>query len=56
MADHRLAACRRGDPGAVGPWRIVPHVLIVATGELGDPVAGIVLVKAGDFLLQELNV
>jgi len=52
MSDHRLAACRCGDPSAVGPGRIVPHVLIVTTGEFGDPIAGIVLVKTGNSLMQ----
>lgn len=56
MANHRLAAFRRGDPGAVGPGRVVAHMLVVATGEFGDPVTGIVLVKADDFLLQEFKV
>lgn len=31
-------------------------MLVVAAGEFGDPVSNLILVKAGDFLLQEFNV
>lgn len=55
MADHGLAALRRDDPGPVDPRRVVAHMLMVAAGEFGDPVAGGVLVEAGDVLLQKLN-
>lgn len=55
MTDHGLTTLRRSDPGTIGPRRIVTHMLKVAAGEFCDPVAGIVLMKAGDFLLQEFN-
>lgn len=54
MVNHGLAACRHVDPGPVDPRRIVAHMLMVAAGEFGDPVAGVIQVKAGDSLLQEL--
>lgn len=56
MADHRSSAFSRDDPGAVGPGRVVAHVLVVPAGEFSDPVAGLILVKTGDGLLQEFNV
>lgn len=56
MADHRLPALRRGDPRPVDPRRVVAHMLVVAAGEFGDPVAGVVLVKADDASLQAFNV
>jgi len=56
MANHGLAAYRRADPGPVDPRRVVAHMLVVAAGEFGDPVAGVVLVEAGDVLLQKFNV
>lgn len=31
-------------------------MLIMTTGEFGDPVSNLILVKAGDFLFQEFNV
>ncbi len=31
------------------------YMLVMATGKLGDPVAGIVLLKVGYFLLHEFN-
>jgi hypothetical protein len=37
-------------PRTQGPWRIVPHVLLMPTGKLRDPVTFVVLVKAGDGL------
>lgn len=52
MADHRLTALCRDHPETVDPRRIVADMLMVAAGELGHPVTGIVRVKAGDILLQ----
>jgi hypothetical protein len=40
-------------PRAHLPWRIVPDVLVVTTGQLRDPVALIVLMKAGNRLLHD---
>jgi hypothetical protein len=37
------------DPWAVGPWWIVPHMLVVATLKLGNPMLLIVLVVADDW-------
>lgn len=56
MADHGLTALRDDDPGPVDPRRVVAHMLVMAAGEFGDPVADVVLVEAGDVLLQKLNV
>lgn len=55
MADHGLTAFRSGNPGAIGPRRIMAHVLMVAAGEFGDWVAGIVQVKTGNGLMQDFG-
>jgi len=34
------------DPGPILPWRLVPQVLRMAAGQVGHPVAVLVLVKA----------
>jgi hypothetical protein len=47
-------AARLGyNPGADGPRGIVAHVLAVATFEVGDPIAEIVLVESYDFALGQ---
>jgi len=48
FADLLYAALRRHHPGAIGPRRVVPHVLWVAALEVGDPVAVLILMKAHD--------
>src|SRR5206468_12272381 len=47
-ADVRSARARIVDPRAQLPRRAVANVLLVAAGKLRDPVAGRVLMKAGD--------
>jgi hypothetical protein len=44
----RVAARLGYNPGADGPRGIVAHVLAVATLEIGDPIAEIVLVESHD--------
>src|SRR4051812_15120081 len=48
-----LAPARFGDdPRAQLPGRVVPHMLTMSTGQLRDPVAFLVLVKADDLALH----
>jgi hypothetical protein len=42
----RFAAFGSQYPGAIQPWRIVAYMLSVATFEVRDPIATVVLVKA----------
>jgi hypothetical protein len=42
----------RDDPGAVGPGRIMPHVLPMAAFQVSHPVVLVVLMKANDFTLH----
>ena len=53
VIEHALAAGRAGDPLADGPGGIVADVLIVSTGELGDPVPFFILVIANDGLFHQ---
>jgi hypothetical protein len=48
-ADARCTAFRRRHPRAALPRRIVAHMLRMAAFEVGDPVAGVILVEIGDF-------
>jgi hypothetical protein len=48
-ADVRRAAFRRRHPRTALPRRIVTHMLRVATFELSDPIAAIVLMESDDF-------
>lgn len=52
LAQVAVSASRRDDPGPVGPWRVVPHMLVVAARELGNPVLLLVLVKPDDALIH----
>lgn len=52
VTNHGLAAFHCGDPRTIGPWRIMTHVLVVATGELGDPVVELIRVKICNRLIQ----
>ena len=56
LAKPRAATLFREYPRAQLPWWIVPHVLVVATGELGDPMTVIVLMKTDDRLLHVVSV
>jgi len=47
-AEHAGASLRGRHPGTISPGRGMPHVLIVAAFQLGDPVKLVVLVKACD--------
>lgn len=47
-AEKSLPSLRRRSPGTVHPGRIVAHVSLVPTGQVGDPVARFVLVIARD--------
>src|SRR5688572_6200645 len=53
-AEHLGTTLGRHDPWTAGPRRVVAHMLIVTTLELGDPVAFVVLVEANDSLLHRL--
>lgn len=53
LAKRALAAFGSRDPRPVDPRRVVPHVLIVAAGELGDPVPLVVPVIADDLSLHD---
>jgi hypothetical protein len=46
----------RGDPRAVDPWRLVPHMLLVPALEPGHPMAFVVLAKADDAAIRHVNV
>jgi hypothetical protein len=52
LTDHSAAPFNGNHPGSLNPRRIVAHMLVVAAGELGDPIAFVVLVKAYDRLFQ----
>ena len=53
LAEPGAASCFGEHPWAHLPGRIVPDVLVVATGQLRDPVALVVLMKARDGLLHD---
>jgi|GEM_PF-4526586 len=44
------AAFLLNHPGTQLPWWVMPHVLAVAAGEIGDPVTVFVLMKTKDGL------
>lgn len=50
--DAALAARLVHDPRREAERRFVPHVPLVAAGELRDPVAAVVLVEADDLALH----
>src|SRR5690606_13340289 len=50
LPDACAPSVLRRDPGPVHPRRIVPNVPGVATGQIGDPVARLVLVESDDGL------
>jgi hypothetical protein len=39
-------------PGAIREWRLMPHVLSMTTGQLGNPIAIVILVISDDGLLH----
>lgn len=47
-ADRLRPSCRSNDPGAIGPWRVVPHMLVVPAFQLSYPMPFIILVKTDD--------
>ncbi len=47
---HRLPAFHCGNPRAIHPRRCVAHVLVVTTGQPGDPVVFLIFVVAGNGL------
>lgn len=49
------AGVRGLGPGAYLPRRVMTHMLVVATGELGDPVTFGVLVETNDELLHSVG-
>ncbi len=53
LAKSRAASLFREHPRTPLPGRVVAHVLVVATGKLGDPVILFVLMKARDRLLHD---
>jgi hypothetical protein len=53
--DKTLASCRGNNPGMIGPGRIVAYVALMATPQHRDPVAGFILVKTDNFLLDKIT-
>ena len=53
-ADHGVAGLTGFDPGSQDEGRIVPHVLIMATGQFRHPMAVIVLMKLKYFTPHEM--
>ena len=47
-AEHRVAALRAEHPGPQLPWRTMPNMLRMTTVKPSDPVAVVVLPKAGN--------
>lgn len=54
MAEVGVAALGGDNPRTVRPGRVMANMLGVATLEVGDPVAVIVLMKADDFTLRHI--
>ncbi|GJL55308.1 MAG: hypothetical protein NPIRA02_24400 [Nitrospirales bacterium] len=48
--EMRMTSFFRHNPGADTPWRVVPDMLSVSTGKIGDPIADVILMKANDRL------
>ena len=55
VAEKAGAARRFEHPRALAKRRVVAHMLSVAAGQLGDPVAVVVLMPAGDGLVHSFR-
>lgn len=51
-AEMLFASCFRYDPGPIDPRGVVTNMLGMATGQVGDPIALLVLVITNDFLFH----
>lgn len=54
MTEHGVAARFGNDPRALGPGRVMPYMLKVTAGQLGDPVVLFILMVSDDGLLHGL--
>lgn len=53
MGTHIVVASGDGEhPRAIREWRLMPHVLSMTTGQIGDPVTIVILVISDDRLLH----
>lgn len=53
MGTHILVASSDGEhPRAIREWRLMPYVLSMTTGQIGDPVTIVILVISDDRLLH----
>ena len=48
-ADPCASSIASGHPGAIHPWRIMPHVLGMSAFQIRNPVAFFVLMKSSNF-------
>jgi len=56
LAEHRRSTFGRQYPGPVVQRSLVAHVMTVATGQFGDPIASVVLAVSDDRSLHPLTV
>src|SRR6185437_1321380 len=53
MGAHVLVASSDGEhPRAIREWRLMPHVLSMTTGQIGNPIAIVILMISHDRLLH----